>query len=147
MTDALCQLRHAGSSDRLHAFARGYGALATQVTLRRAGSGGCWRMPGHRIRQKISRPPPKQERKTQKRSGLTFPVQSLRLDIMPRKRGTAGHSSHPLYKCANKPRQNNPPGSPSEHLLLLREFDGRLIPARRRHASRQTRGGGKRRAY
>jgi hypothetical protein len=52
---------------------------------------------GHRIRQKISRPPPKQERKAQKRSGLTFPVQSLRLDIMPRKRGTAGHSSHPLY--------------------------------------------------
>ena len=39
-TDALCQLHRAGSSDRLHAFGGGYGALATQVTLRRAGSGG-----------------------------------------------------------------------------------------------------------
>jgi hypothetical protein len=39
MTDALCQLHHAGSSDRSHAFGGGYGALATQVTLRRAGHG------------------------------------------------------------------------------------------------------------
>src|SRR5689334_10055144 len=40
MTDAFCQLHHAGSSDRLHAFGGGYGALATQVTVRRAGTGG-----------------------------------------------------------------------------------------------------------
>jgi hypothetical protein len=48
---------------------------------------------------KISRRPPKQKRKTQKRSGLTSPLRSQRLDIMPRKPGIEGHSSHLPYNA------------------------------------------------
>jgi hypothetical protein len=52
MTDALCQLHHARSSDRLHAFGGGYGALATQVTVRRREAAG-----GHRQLCDIRRNP------------------------------------------------------------------------------------------
>ena len=45
----------------------------------------------------------RQDRKTQKRSGLTLPLRSLKLDIMSRKSGTAGHSSHASYNVCKPP--------------------------------------------
>jgi len=49
---------------------------------------GCWKI----SQTKISQSPPEQERKTQKRLGLTLPFQSPRLDIMPHNGGKVGHS-------------------------------------------------------
>ena len=51
--------------------------------LGRREAAGCWKI----SQTKISQSPPEQERKTQKRLGLTLPFQSPRLDIMPHNGG------------------------------------------------------------
>src|SRR5215471_4820399 len=66
---------------------------------------------------KISRPPPKQKRKTQKRAGLTSPLRSLSWTQCPASAASKDTLHIPLTTCANKPSQNDPPGLPSEHVL------------------------------